>query len=85
VLAVVLVAGLLAVIVVQLGSGSASAPATASPSEAQTSIAGGSSSACDLAPRELLRVWGGPQIARLGACDEDLGLDLSVASFGTTR
>jgi len=66
VLAVVLVAGLLAVIVVQLGSGSASAPATASPSEAQTSIAGGSSSACDLPPRELLRVWEGTKAGASG-------------------
>jgi Type I phosphodiesterase / nucleotide pyrophosphatase len=65
VLALALVAGLLVTLVVQLASTETTAPAAQSPSVVERAL-GGSSSACDLSPRELLRVWEGTKAPASG-------------------
>jgi hypothetical protein len=64
-LAVALVAGLLATLVVQLASTETTAPETPSPSVVERTL-GGRSSACDLSPRHLLRVWEGTKTPASG-------------------
>ena len=64
-LALALVAGLLVTLVVQLASTETTAPAAPSPTVVERAL-GGSSSACDLLPRELLRVWEGTKTPASG-------------------
>ncbi|MGZ8581928.1 MAG: alkaline phosphatase family protein [Actinomycetota bacterium] len=64
ILAVVLVAGLLAALSVQLTSTEAAAPAA--PPSVVARAEGGRSSACDLPPRQLLRVWEGTKAPASG-------------------
>ena len=65
VLALALVAGLLATLVVQLASTETTTSKTRSSSVVERAL-GGSSSACDLPPRQLLRVWEGTKLPASG-------------------
>jgi hypothetical protein len=64
-LALALVAGLVVALVVQLASNETTAPATPGPSVVERAL-GGRSSACDLPPRELVRVWEGTKTPASG-------------------
>jgi hypothetical protein len=64
-LGLALVAGLFATLVVQLASTEATAPAAPSPSVVERAYDRGSS-ACDLPPRQLLRVWEGTKVPASG-------------------
>jgi len=64
-LALALVAGLFVTLVVQLASTETTAPAAPGPSVVEQAL-GGRSSACDLRPRELVRVWEGTKTPASG-------------------